>query len=82
MLEVLVNGCNGRMGQIVCDLIEQSEDFILKEGFDRVTTEEFAFPVYHKIEDIQERPDVIIDFRFLVLLLVFWNMQFRKRFLS
>ncbi len=62
MLEVLVNGCNGRMGQIVCDLIEQNENFILKGGFDRITTGEFAFPVYHKIEDIQERPDVIIDF--------------------
>ena len=28
MLEVMVNGCYGKMGQIVCDLIEQSENFI------------------------------------------------------
>ena len=23
MLEIMVNGCSGKMGQIVCDLIEQ-----------------------------------------------------------
>ena len=27
MLEVMVNGCNGKMGQVVCDLIEQDERY-------------------------------------------------------
>ena len=62
MLEVMVNGCNGKMGQIVCDLIEQNEDLILKCGFDRNVTGEFAFPVCNEIENITEKPDVIIDF--------------------
>lgn len=62
MLEVMVNGCNGKMGQIVCDLIEQSKDFVLKYGFDKDITGEFAFPVFNKIENIVEKPDVIIDF--------------------
>ena len=62
MLEVMVNGCSGKMGQIVCDLVEQSEDFVLKCGFEKNITGEFAFPVFNKIEDIVEKPDVIIDF--------------------
>lgn len=62
MLEVIVNGCNGKMGQIVCDLVEQNEDLVLKSGFDKDVTGEFAFPVFNKIEDITEKPDVIIDF--------------------
>lgn len=62
MLEVLVNGCSGKMGQIVCDLIEESEDFVLKSGFDKNVTGEFAFPVFDKIENITEKPDIIIDF--------------------
>ncbi len=62
MLEVMVNGCSGKMGQIVCDLVEQSKDFVLKCGFDRNVTGEFAFPVFNKIENITEKPDVIIDF--------------------
>ena len=62
MLEIMVNGCNGKMGQIVCDLIEQDKDMVLKAGFDKNITGEFAFPVFDKIENIKEKPDVIIDF--------------------
>lgn len=62
MLEIMVNGCSGKMGQIVCDLVEQNENLVLKCGFDKNVTGEFAFPVFDKIEDISEKPDVIIDF--------------------
>ncbi len=62
MLEIMVNGCSGKMGQIVCDLVEQNENLVLKCGFDRNVTGEFAFPVFNRIEDIIEKPDVIIDF--------------------
>lgn len=62
MLEVMVNGCSGKMGQIVCDLVEQNENLVLKCGFDKNVTGEFAFPVFNKIENITEKPDVIIDF--------------------
>ncbi len=62
MLEVMVNGCSGKMGQIVCDLVNQSENLVLKCGFDKNVTGEFAFPVFNKIEAITEKPDVIIDF--------------------
>lgn len=62
MLEVMVNGCSGKMGQIVCDLVEQNENLVLKCGFDKKVTGEFAFPVFNKMENITEKPDVIIDF--------------------
>ncbi len=62
MIEVMVNGCNGRMGQIVCDLVNQNEDLVLKCGFDKNITGEFSFPVYDNIQNIKEKPDVIIDF--------------------
>lgn len=62
MLEIMVNGCSGKMGQIVCDLIEQNDNFVLKYGFDKNVTGEFAFPVLNDIENITEKPDVIIDF--------------------
>ena len=62
MLEVLVNGCNGKMGPVVCDLVEKDEDLLLKCGFDKENTGEFAFPVYTNINEITEKPDVIIDF--------------------
>lgn len=62
MLEVMVNGCSGKMGQIVCDLVEQNENLVLKCGFAKTVTGKFAFPVFNKIENITEKPDVIVDF--------------------
>lgn len=62
MIKVMVNGCSGKMGQIVCDLVDQNKNLILKCGFDKNITGKFAFPVYDNINNIKEKPDVIIDF--------------------
>ena len=61
MIKVLVNGCNGKMGQIVCDLASKSENFEVCAGFDREDNKT-DFKVFTKIEDISVKPDVIIDF--------------------
>lgn len=62
MLEVMINGCSGKMGQIVCDLVKQNENLLLKCGFDKNISGNFTFPVFDKIESITEKPDVIVDF--------------------
>jgi len=62
MINVLVNGCNGRMGQEVIKQMDQYEDLILLGGYDKENTGVFSFPVYTKISEITEKPDVIIDF--------------------
>lgn len=62
MLKVMVNGCTGKMGQIVCDLVDKSDDLILISGFSKKAYSEFSFPIFCKTEDISIKPDVIIDF--------------------
>ena len=62
MIKVLVNGCNGKMGQIVCDLASKSEKIEVCAGFDREDNNNTDFKVFTKIEDISVKPDVIIDF--------------------
>ena len=62
MIEVMVNGCNGKMGQIVCDLVDKNQNMILKCGADKVDTGYFTYPVYTDLDKISEKPDVIIDF--------------------
>ena len=62
MIEVMVNGCNGKMGQIVCELVDKNENMILKCGVDKIDTGYFTFPVYTDLNQIPEKPDVIIDF--------------------
>ncbi len=62
MLKVLINGCNGKMGQEVAKRIKETEEVETLCGIDRIDTGDNAFPVFQKIEDINLDPDVIIDF--------------------
>lgn len=64
-VKVLVGGCNGRMGQILCRMIDESENFELKYGFDK--SMDWKIPnrcICTKLKDIHEAdlPDIIIDF--------------------
>ena len=62
MINVLINGCNGKMGQTVVKSISQNNEFSVLVGIDRLDTGDNAFPVYTNIQEITEVPDVIIDF--------------------
>lgn len=62
MIKVLINGCNGRMGQVLVNEIDRFDELLLVAGFDIHDEGKHTFPVYSKIEDIKEKPDVIIDF--------------------
>ena len=46
MIEVMVNGCNGKMGQIVSELVDKNKNMILKCGTDKVDTVYLTYPVY------------------------------------
>lgn len=62
MIKVLVNGCNGKMGQEVIKALENDDECEAFGGVDREDMGNYIFPVYTSIEDIKEKPDVIIDF--------------------
>lgn len=62
MVKVLINGCNGRMGQELVKEIDNFENLLLIGGFDVNDKGQNTFPVYSNINDIKEKPDVIIDF--------------------
>lgn len=62
MIKVLINGCNGRMGQVLANEIDRFPELLLSSGFDVYDEGKNTFPVYSKIEDIKEKPDVIVDF--------------------
>ena len=62
MIEVMVNGCNGKMGQVVSELVDKNENMIVKCGADRVDNGDLTYPVYTDLSQINEKPDVIVDF--------------------
>jgi len=62
MINVLVNGCNGRMGKEVIKQMRLYPNLHLSCGFDINDIGINEFPVYQKSEDINRPVDIIIDF--------------------
>ncbi len=61
-IKILVNGCNGKMGQEVVSAIEKDENVEAICGYDLKDLNLYSFPVYSNFESIKEKPDIIIDF--------------------
>ena len=62
MLKVLINGCNGKMGNVLCSLIKDNNNMEVIAGFDKNIPDNPDFPVFTDIDKINVKPDVIIDF--------------------
>ena len=62
MINVLINGINGRMGQEVLKAINNSPDFEVCCGVDIAENSSLPFPIYTNTSLIKEKIDVIIDF--------------------
>ena len=62
MINVLINGCNGKMGQELAKSIERNDNFKTICGVDKLDTGDNKVPVYINVENITEEPDIIIDF--------------------
>ncbi len=61
MINVLISGACGRMGHFVADCIAANDGMRVIAGIDAVACD-LAFPVYKSFEELNEKPDVIIDF--------------------
>lgn len=62
MIKVLINGCNGKMGQEVSKRIKETQDIEVLCGVDKIDTGDNSFPVFTEVSAIDLIPDVIIDF--------------------
>jgi len=62
MVKVLINGCNGKMGQEVAKRVKETEDIETLCGVDKLDTGDNLFPVFQNVDEINMIPDCIIDF--------------------
>ena len=62
MIRVLINGCNGKMGQEVVKSATITPDIDVLCGVDKIDIGDNNFPVFTNVSDINLIPDVIIDF--------------------
>ena len=61
-IKVLLNGANGRMGQEVVLATKENENIEIIAGLDRVGEVKNGFPIFTSCEEINIKPDMIIDF--------------------
>ena len=62
MTNVIMHGCNGKMGQTIAGLIAADEDITLVAGVDAFDAGKNAFPVFKSIQECDVQADAIIDF--------------------
>lgn len=62
MTKIIMLGCNGRMGQMITDLVAQDDEAKIVAGIDVVNNRENTYPVFATLGDCDVEADVIIDF--------------------
>lgn len=61
MKDVVICGACGKMGRVIAEIISGRDDARVVAGIDKIKAE-LGFPVYESFAELQEKPDVIIDF--------------------
>lgn len=61
MTKIIMHGCNGKMGRVICGLVKNDTDAEIVAGVD-MTANNTDFPVFTNISDCDIEADVIIDF--------------------
>lgn len=62
MVKIIMKGCNGKMGQVITDLVREDEEAVIVAGLDRIDNRDNGYPVYSTLEECDIEADVLIDF--------------------
>ncbi len=62
MIRLILNGCNGKMGQVISRLVAEDEDAKIVAGFDIVCEQKNDYPVFKNPNDFDGEADALIDF--------------------
>lgn len=62
MVNIIMHGCNGKMGQVISNLVAADENACIVAGIDPFDGIKNTYPVFSSIEKCDVDADVIIDF--------------------
>lgn len=62
MVKMIMNGCNGRMGKVISDIVAADPGIEIVAGIDPFQDGSNTYPVFSKISDCDEEAEVVIDF--------------------
>lgn len=61
-IKIILNGCNGKMGQVISRLAADDDMVMIAAGFDVADTLQNSYPVFTSPDEFDGEADVIIDF--------------------
>lgn len=62
MTRVIVNGCNGKMGQMITNLIADDSEIEIVAGIDKFGGKKNDYPVFESLSECNVDADALIDF--------------------
>jgi 4-hydroxy-tetrahydrodipicolinate reductase len=62
MIRVIMHGCNGKMGQVITNLIDNEDDMEIVAGIDKYNVTKNDYPVFEDCKSCDIEADVVIDF--------------------
>lgn len=62
MVKIIMHGCNGKMGQVITDIVKNDAEAEIVAGIDVVDNRDNGYPVFTDIDACDVKADVIIDF--------------------
>lgn len=62
MIKLILCGCDGQMGKVIADQVNEMENFEVVAGMDRRNSHNYDFPVFKDINEFNGEADAIIDF--------------------
>lgn len=62
MVNVIMHGCNGKMGRVITNLVEEDDNIQIVAGIDAYTGMANEYPVFASIKECDVKADAVIDF--------------------
>lgn len=62
MIRAIMHGCNGAMGQVITDIINNDTEISIVAGIDMADNKNHPYPVFSSLEACDVEAEVIIDF--------------------
>lgn len=66
MTKIILNGCGGKMGRTIEDMVSRDDSVTIVAGVDLYSDKECYYPVFKTISECNIKADVVVDFSVVV----------------
>ena len=79
MIEVLLNGCCGKMGKTVTEASKNFPNIEIIAGIDKFFDDSYSYKIFNSIENVDIDYDVLLDFQDQEALQDLLNLSLKRK---